>query len=106
MILQSTIDAVVRHIAEEFNPIRITIFGSYARGDETPDSDLDLFIEMESTLPRRERQLAIRESFSPLVPCPVDIIVYTPEEADYWSKARASFVSLVRREGKVVHERG
>lgn len=106
MIPQRTVESVVRHIVERFNPLRITVFGSYAHGDPGPDSDLDLFIEMESTLSRRERQLAIRESFSPLTPCPMDLIVYTPEEAEHWEKARASLVSTVRREGKVVHERG
>jgi len=106
MIAPETIDLVVRHIVQKFNPIRITVFGSHARGDPHPDSDLDLFVEMESTLPRRERQLAIRESFSPRSPCPMDIIVYTPQEASFWGQAAASLVSTVRREGKVVHERG
>jgi predicted nucleotidyltransferase len=106
MISQETIDAVVRHIAAKFNPVRITIFGSCAGAGQTEYSDLDLFVEMESNLPRRERQLAIRESFEPQPPCPMDIIVYTPEEARYWEQARASLASLVRREGKVVHERG
>jgi len=105
MIRQETIDSVVRHIAEKFNPIRITVFGSYARGSPTEDSDLDLFVEMESDLPRRERQLAIRESFPTYPGCPMDIIVYTPQEAEYWGQARASLVSMVRREGRVVHER-
>ena len=99
------IDQVVRHIAERFDPLRITVFGSCARGSGGPDSDLHLFVEMESEAPRRERQLAIRESFSPRVPCPMDIIVYTSQEATYWEQARGSLVSAVRREGKVVHER-
>jgi len=97
---------VVGHIADRFHPLRITVFGSYARGDPDEGSDLDLFIELESPLPRRERQLAIRDSFQPLSPCPMDLIVYTPEEARYWEQARASLVSTVRREGRVLYERG
>lgn len=106
-ITQHTIDEVVRTIAERFHPRRIILFGSRARGDHRPDSDLDLFIEMEldSRLPPRERARRVRSAFS-VYPCPMDIIVYTPEESEYWRAAAASLPSTVYREGKVLYERG
>jgi hypothetical protein len=51
VIDQELINEVVDRIVRAFNPIRIVVFGSHARGDAGPDSDLDLMVEMESTLP-------------------------------------------------------
>ncbi|MFQ5421067.1 MAG: nucleotidyltransferase family protein, partial [Anaerolineae bacterium] len=55
MIDQKTIQHIVQVIARKLSPRRIILFGSYARGETGPDSDLDLFIEMDSPLPRRGR---------------------------------------------------
>ncbi len=46
-------EALIQHVAQtivaEFQPRRIILFGSHARGDAGPDSDLDLFIETETS---------------------------------------------------------
>ena len=106
VITQDTIDHVVQTIVANFNPRRIVLFGSRARGDHRPDSDLDLFIEMdlESDLPSWQRARRIHDAFDPY-PCAMDIIVYTPEETEYWRAAAASLASTVLREGKVLYER-
>jgi uncharacterized protein len=57
------IDEVVRTIVESFHPRRIVLFGSQARGDAGPDSDLDLMIEMETDLPFLERSIAVDRLF-------------------------------------------
>jgi predicted nucleotidyltransferase len=105
-ITQATIDEVVATIVERFQPRRVIMFGSRARGDHRPDSDLDLFIEMsvDPDVPPRERARRIRAAFDPY-PCAMDIIVYTPEEAAYWREAVASLPATVEREGKVMYER-
>ncbi len=99
-----TIEQVVRSIVATFDPERIILFGSRARDDARPDSDLDLLIEMETDLPRREQIRRIHRAFDPY-PCSMDIIVYTPAEMNKWRKAAASLVSTVLREGKVLYER-
>ena len=106
VITQATIDHVVPTIVERFHPDRIILFGSRARGDHRPDSDLDLFIEMnvDPSVPPRERARRIRESFVPY-PCAMDLIVYTPEESAYWREAAASLPAMVYREGKILYER-
>ena len=56
LITPAWIDEVTRHIADRFDPVRIVMFGSHARGDADEESDIDLFIEMEtSSLPSRTR---------------------------------------------------
>ena len=47
---QKAIDEVVRQIAENFHPQQIILFGSYARGNPRPESDVDLLVVMDSPL--------------------------------------------------------
>lgn len=104
MINDETIQSIVQVITAHLSPRRIILFGSYARGENQPDSDLDLFIELDSPLPARGRSRRIKQLFDPY-PCPMDIVVYSPEEVAYWQQAPASLVASVLREGKVLYER-
>ena len=103
MINENTIASVTRTIVERFHPRRVVLFGSHARGDADQDSDLDLFIEMET--PRRppERAIEIASVFG-LHPWPMDIIVYTPEEVRRLRAMHGTLLEEVEREGKVLYE--
>ena len=98
------IQSVADYIAAQFNPNRIILFGSHARGDARDDSDVYLFVEMERVMPRMEQERAIRRSFAKR-PFAMDIIVYTPEEIAKWSQAPYSLAATVLREGRVLYER-
>ncbi len=104
MIDQKTIQHIVRVITTNLSPRRIILFGSYVRGEAGPNSDLDLFIEMDSPLPPRGRAAQVKQLFDPY-PGPMDIVVYSSEEVAYWKRAPASLVASVLREGKVLYER-
>ena len=101
---QQLYDQIVRRIVEATDPERIILFGSRARRDHQPDSDLDLFIEMESELRPSERGRAIRSLFRPRR-WPMDVFVYTPAEVARSSGVNGTLVSIVEREGKVLYER-
>jgi predicted nucleotidyltransferase len=103
MVNEETIQYIVKTIVAHHSPRKIILFGSYARDEAKPGSDLDLFIEMEAPLPARGRAGQIKQLFDPY-PCPMDIVVYSPEEVAYWRQAPASLVSSVLREGKVLYE--
>lgn len=104
LIPQSTIDEVVHTIAERFDPEKIVLFGSYCSGKPNPDSDLDLLVVMSSDQPRNRRASPIRLAFQPL-PCPMDILVYTPEEINKWNGTINHIVTVALKTGKTVYER-
>jgi predicted nucleotidyltransferase len=104
MVSDETIQHVVEVIATHLSPRRVTLFGSYARGEAGPDSDLDLFVELDPPLPARGRSSQIKRLFDPY-PGPMDIVVYSPQEVAYWKQAPASLVASVLREGRVLYER-
>ncbi len=100
-----SLEAITRTIVERFHPRRVVLFGSRARGDADAESDVDLFVEMESTSPPpRERAVEVSEAFG-LREWSLDVFVYTPEETERLKNVNGSLVSLVEAEGTVLYER-
>lgn len=104
MTQTALLDHVTKTIVDRFHPNRILVFGSHARGEAGPDSDLDLFIEMETARRPPERAIEVSEVFG-LRPWPMDIVVYTPEEVRRLRAVKGSFLSMIEKEGKVLYER-
>lgn len=104
LISQETVRFIIQTIADHFLPQRIVVFGSYASGQPTPDSDLDLLVVLDSDLPRHKRATPIRLLFRP-TPCAMDILVYTPEEIEYWNGTPNHIITEALRSGRVVYER-
>jgi predicted nucleotidyltransferase len=103
LIPQETIEGVVKAIAENFHPEKIILFGSYASGTPTPDSDLDFLVVMESDEPRRKRSVPISLMFRPY-PCAMDILVYTPEEVNKWNGVINHIVTIAHKTGRVLYD--
>jgi predicted nucleotidyltransferase len=98
--LPQAIDRIVR----ELRPEKIILFGSYAYGDPTPDSDVDLLVIMETGLPKRQRSWEVARLLIPR-PFPVDILVRTPEEIQHAFAAGDFFIQEIVSKGKVLYER-
>ncbi len=97
------LDEIVRRLVDALHPERIYLFGSRARGDARPDSDYDLIVVMpEAGLSPRERDvLAFRALCG--VGAAKDVIVYTPEEFAWRSRAPSSLPATVLREGRLLY---
>jgi predicted nucleotidyltransferase len=98
------ISDIVRRIVETAQPDKIILFGSQARGDARPDSDIDLLVIQESTEPGYRRDAALYLALAGLN-APVDVMTYTPEEVSDWSEVPLAFITTAVREGKVVYEK-
>ena len=104
MISNDNIKHVAKNMAIATNAEQVILFGSYARGNATEQSDVDLMIVAESDLPRFKRS---RELYKLLRPHPfaMDIVVYTPREIEKGKRTDVSFVSTVLKEGKTLYVR-
>lgn len=103
MTAQPPLDEIVRRIVGAFHPRRIVMFGSRARGDAKPDSDVDLFLEMDTDLRPIDRIRAVDQLFG-LRAWSMDVIVYTPREVVEQRAYRNSIVRRVESEGRVLYE--
>lgn len=102
--IQNQIDTIVRCIAQEYKPEKIILFGSAARGDMGPDSDIDLFIIKKGSLTPQQRSDAVYDILWQLKGRPaVDVLVYTPQEIQQRLSIGDWFVKDVLEEGKVVY---
>ena len=103
-VLAEMVQAIVR----EVGPERIILFGSWARGEVGPDSDLDLMIvEREGFGEKRSRLdelVRIREALSAFE-IPKDILVYSVKEVEHWRNSLNHIIASTLREGKVLYER-
>jgi predicted nucleotidyltransferase len=102
---KETYSEIVRRICETANPQKIVLFGSRARGDHRPDSDIDLLIIKESSLPRHRRAIPLYSALADLqLGVDTELIVYTPAEVEEWRGAGAALVTTALREGTVLYE--
>lgn len=98
------LDEVVRRLVTAFRPERVVLFGSRARGEAGPDSDIDLLIIAESRDPIHVRIAHAQRALRGL-PVAVDVFVCTPDEVAFYERWLSHTVSIALREGTVVHAR-
>jgi len=102
------IEEIVRAVVDAVAPERIILFGSAARGEIGPDSDVDLLVvEKESSFHKGSRWAEsgrIRKALWKF-PVPIDVLIFTPEEVDKWKDSTNHVIARCRREGRVVYDR-
>jgi predicted nucleotidyltransferase len=97
-----TIRRLAREIVQRFDPDRVILFGSHARGDAGPDSDVDLLVVMDAP---NEINQSIRITLAMPDEFPLDIIVRTPDRLRERLELGDWFLRTVMEEGIVLHEK-
>ncbi len=92
-------------------PMRLVLFGSRARGEARPDSDIDLLVVMpQPALTPQDRQVALqalRGALRPLrLPVGVDLVVVGQDDARKLAGSRWHVVARALREGQELHDAG
>lgn len=95
---------MVHRIVRLFQPERVILLGSRARGETGPDSDVDLLVVMRVEGSKREKQLAIRKALHNFQ-IPKDIIVTTPKEFEWRKEIPGTIERPAAMEGKVLYAR-
>ena len=93
---------IARKVVHAFRPKNIILFGSYAYGKPTSDSDLDLLIVMESRDRPAERIRKVSDLFDPR-PLPMDFIVLTPGEVRHRRSGFDPFLEEVFEKGQMLY---
>ena len=98
---EETLNEIVRRIVEVAQPEKIILFGSAARGEMGPNSDLDLLIVKTGA----DRLHLAEEIYMqmPGVGQPVDIVVVTPEDLERYRDSIGMIIGPALREGKVIY---
>ncbi|MEW6409599.1 MAG: nucleotidyltransferase domain-containing protein [Nitrospirota bacterium] len=112
MIGKNTIDidkiySAVIEVAKTQGARFALIFGSFARGDYSKRSDLDVIFVEETRkrfIDRIGRYLDTLRDKESLKPFDIDVLVYTPEEFEKMKKDGNRFILWALREGKVLYE--
>ena len=104
LIDSQPLNDITETIVHRFQPRRIMLFGSRARGESRTDSDLDIFVEMETEERPPDRAVAISSVFG-LRPWSLDVVVYTPEEVAKLRNVNGTLLAAIEAEGRLLYER-
>lgn len=103
--LEQWVPHVVDQIVEQFQPARVILFGSIARGETGPDSDLDLMVIFDHLEHGQRRDLTARIMRVVRAPVPYDVFVTDLAEFEAKKDVNGSMAYWPAHEGVVVHER-
>lgn len=101
MVEDDRIVETVTRIVREFAPDRVVLFGSYAYGTPTDDSDVDLLVIMSFAGPHTEKAIEILERVDPRFP--IDLLVRTPDQVQQRLELNDFFMREVMEKGHVLY---
>lgn len=101
--VEEIIQEMTRRIVEQFDPLQVILFGSHARGEARPDSDVDLLVVFPTVEDRRKTSVAIRSALRGFGVAK-DIVVTTPVEIAQRGHLIGTVLEPALREGRLLYE--
>ena len=101
-IEQARIKEIAEKLGREFRPNQIILFGSYARGDQSVYSDIDLLVIFPTAVDKAAEAVRIRRAIG-RVNTGVDVIVSSEQEMAEWEAVKGTIYYYARREGRVLY---
>ncbi|MCK4781855.1 nucleotidyltransferase domain-containing protein [Candidatus Parcubacteria bacterium] len=99
---QKEIKRITGRIVEKYKPEKIILFGSFAYGNPTKDSDADLFIIKKTKQLKTKRILKVDRMLLDRN-IPLDILVYTPQEVKNRILLGDFFIRNIIQKGKILY---
>jgi predicted nucleotidyltransferase len=101
---QDILGEIIERVLKVVYPRRIVLFGSAARGQIGPDSDLDLLVIVRGPAHRRAPAQQIYRNLHG-IPLPVDVVVATEQDVEQYGDKVGTILRPALREGQVIYER-
>ena len=101
MVDEDKLDEIVRRVVEAVAPEKIILFGSAARGETGPHSDVDLLVIKEGADHWQDATRIYRKLAG--VRAAVDAVVVTPQDVERYGDSQALVIAPALREGRVVY---
>jgi len=102
MVTMNKIKEFSRQVGQEFGAERVILFGSYARGEVTDDSDVDLLVIGSFEGGPVDTSVKIRMKLRPQFP--IELLVRTPEKIQQRIEVGDSFIQNILKNGKVLYQ--
>lgn len=104
----SGMDRDIEHAAQMLaeaagSPVRVILFGSHARGDARPGSDLDFLVIEPEVQDRHAEMVRLRRALHDMRR-PIDVLVVSEAQAEEWGEARGTVLQTALSEGRVLVE--
>ncbi len=102
MISEKNIKKIIELLIDAANPLRIYLFGSYARGDAREKSDLDFLVVEQSLESKRNEMVRLQDLIRPFR-IPADILVTSESNFNEWKDVPGSVIHKAKTEGKLYY---
>ena len=96
------IKQAAQRIGQKFHPDKVVLFGSYAKGTSTRDSDIDLLVIFSKRGNRSRRYTSVSRELEPM-PLPVDLLIRSTKDIQYRLKIGDSFIKDIINKGKILY---
>jgi predicted nucleotidyltransferase len=103
-VTEEALVEIVRRLVATLQPEKIILFGSYAYGTPSRDSDVDLLVVLDTPARPVDRYLAVSRLLRPR-PFPLDLLVKTPTEITQGLARGNAFIREIVTQGRVLYER-
>lgn len=104
MDLTDRLPEITQRIVQTSNPEKIILFGSYARGTFSANSDLDLLVIVPGVKHLRKESIRVRRALRGLL-VPIDLVLATPEQIERLENTAGLIYQAALNEGRVLYER-
>ncbi len=102
VVMPPVVEEVIRRMVEVARPEKVVLFGSAARGDVGPESDIDLLVVKAGADPLEVARRIYRRLFG--VGAAVDVVVVSPEDLERYRESPGLVIKGALAEGRVVYD--